>query len=68
MIRPLVSQPLAGLSAAQGVSHPQGVFGVVSYNYLAMVFLNLVCLTVVFAGSESRLGSRVYSKDSLKYP
>jgi hypothetical protein len=32
-----------------GVGHPQGVFGVFSYYQLVMLFLNMVCLTVVLA-------------------
>jgi hypothetical protein len=31
------------------VGHTQGIFGVFSYYQLAMLFLNMVCLTVVLA-------------------
>jgi hypothetical protein len=49
MIHPSGGQPLAGLSAARGVGHTQGVFGVFSYYQLVMFFLNMVCLTVALA-------------------
>jgi hypothetical protein len=43
-------RPTPGRSiGSPGVSHLQGVFGVLSYYRLVMLFLNMVCLTMAVA-------------------
>jgi hypothetical protein len=43
--QPTHGQPIS----CPGVGHPQGIFGVFSYYWLVMLFINMVCLTVALA-------------------
>jgi hypothetical protein len=45
--RPALGRPIGRLV----VGHPQGVFGVFSYYLLAMLFLNMICMTVTITST-----------------
>jgi hypothetical protein len=46
----LFGRPTSGRPIGRpGVGHPQGVFGVLNYYSLEMLFLNIVILTVALA-------------------
>jgi hypothetical protein len=55
MISPLGGQPQADLLAGQGLATLRPLFGVFSYNYLVMLFFNMVCLTKALTKSDGKI-------------